>query len=70
MSEKVEYNIEKGDKVTIQVQGIEVTGEVYSANHYGKDGWYIELTNANVSGGYSYWKQGQDGGDIIEHIKK
>lgn len=63
--------IKKGDSVTIKVQGIKVTGEVLSADHWGeKDGWYIEMTNANVSGGYSYWKQGQDGGEIINHLEK
>jgi hypothetical protein len=39
---------------------------VYSADHNGeRDGWYIELKNANVTGGYSYWKQGYDGGRIL-----
>jgi hypothetical protein len=59
--------ITKGDTVVIQAQGIKVKGEVLSADNWGgKDGWYIELTKANVPGGYSYWKQGQDGGKLIE----
>lgn len=58
--------VNKGDTITIKSQGIKVTGEVLSANDWGgTDGWYIELTKANVPGGYSYWKQGQDGGKII-----
>jgi len=59
--------IEKGSIVTIQAQGIQVTGKVLSADNWGgKDGWYIEMTEANVPGGYSYWKQGQDGGTLVE----
>lgn len=58
--------ISKGDVVTIAAQGIKVTGEVLSADYWGeKDGWYIELTKANVPGGYSYWKQRYDGGKIV-----
>lgn len=58
--------ISTGDQVTIQAKGITVTGKVLSATDYEEDGgWYIELTEANVPGGYSYWKQGMDGGQIL-----
>lgn len=60
-------SIPKGTPVVIKAQGLTVRGEVISAEHYGSgDGWYIELGNANVPGGYSYWKQGQDGGELVE----
>ncbi len=62
-----ELVINKGDTVVIKAQGIQVRGKVLSAAYYGgRDGWYIELIEANVPGGYSYWKQGLDGGSIIE----
>ena len=70
-----ELDIQPGDRVCIKALGITVCGLVHSANHYGFDrnedgeitggGWYIELLKANVPGGYSYWKQGIDGGHII-----
>jgi len=47
-----------------------VNGEVLSAEHNGKNGWYIELENANVPGGYSYYKQIYDGGDVVGVSKK
>ena len=62
--------ISKGDTVTIKAQGITVNGEVLSAEHNGKNGWYIELENANVPGGYSYYKQIYDGGDVVGVLKK
>lgn len=62
--------IEKGDQITIDAQGIVVRGIVYSAQHYPDDGWYIEIEQANVPGGFSYWKQKQDGGRIVDVIKK
>jgi hypothetical protein len=66
MATDEKISINKGDILTIAAKGILVTGQVYSANYYGEsDGWYIELTNANVPGRYSYWKQGFDGGKII-----
>lgn len=57
-------DIKKGDTVTVNAQGIRVTGTVHSADNYGDTGWYIELTGADVPGGYSYWKQRDDGGFI------
>ena len=64
------WEINKNDTVTIKAQGITVTGEVLSAEHNGKNGWYIELENANVPGGYSYYKQIYDGGDVVGVSKK
>jgi hypothetical protein len=56
-----------GDRIAIQVQGRLIIGSVESAEDYGNDGgWYIEMTRANVPGGYSYWKQGSDGGKIVQ----
>jgi hypothetical protein len=60
--------VKVGDRITVQAQGIAVTGTVVTADHYGEeDGWYIQMTDANVPGGFSYWKQGFDGGRIT-HI--
>ncbi len=57
--------INKDDQVEIAAQGIIVRGTVLTAQWYGeRDGWYIEMDHANVPGGYSYWKQGYDGGRI------
>lgn len=56
-----------GDRIAIQSQGRLVIGFVESAYDYGQDGgWYIELVRANVPGGYSYWKQDHDGGNIVQ----
>jgi len=58
--------VNKGDTVVIAAQGIRVRGEVMSAEYNGpRSGWYIELINANVPGGYSYWKQRYDGGKLV-----
>jgi len=60
------FDIGKGDTVTIKAMGRTVTGKAISANFFGEqDGWYIELTEANVPGGYSYYKQSYDGGNVI-----
>lgn len=57
------WTVHKGDHITIQAQGTTISGTVLSATFWGgTDGWYIELTPDY--GGYSYWKQGFDGGDI------
>lgn len=58
--------VKKGDRVTINAQGIRVTGTVVNVYHWGADGWDIETTDANVPGGYSRWKQNQDGGEIVQ----
>ena len=59
-----QWTIRQGDHLTIRAQGIVISGTVLSANFWGdKDGWYIEL--ATDQGGYSYWKQGCDGGEIM-----
>lgn len=58
--------VEVGNSITISVQNIWVKGTVHSVEHYDDNGWYIELVDANVPGGYSYWKQIQDGGEIVE----
>lgn len=67
-----EVNINKGDRVVIEAQGTIVSGRVISVNYYPQImdeddyGWQIELSNASVFGGYSHWKQWQDGGFISE----
>jgi hypothetical protein len=54
----------KYSQVVINHQGQEIHGKVLSADNWGEqDGWYIELIDSN--GMYRYWKQGQDGGDLI-----
>lgn len=61
--------ITPGDQITIAVQGTTVQGRVISAHWFGpSDGWYIEMTTTTVPGGYSYWKQRWDGGDIVAII--
>jgi hypothetical protein len=58
--------INPGDHITVATHGITVQGTVISAHWFGaEDGWYIEMTAANVPGGYSYWKQRWDGGDVV-----
>lgn len=54
-------------KDTVTIRGArgssgDVTGEVISADWYEETGWYIELIHA---GGYGYWKQRDDGGQVI-----
>jgi len=64
-------NIEVGDSIVVVAQGYRVKGTVISVSRWGDDmGWYIEMDNANVPGGYSYWKQYYDGGYIVEHNGK
>lgn len=58
--------VNKGDSIEVKAQGITVKGEVRSADYYDDAGWYIEIINANVPGGYSYWKQRDDGGYIAK----
>ena len=59
-------HLDKGTEVTINAQGINVTGEVISAQHYGDEGWYIELLD--TKGNYRYWKERYDGGHLT-HIE-
>lgn len=61
------YEVKKGDMIEVEAQGIVVKGKVYDANWFnGADGgYYIEIIDANVPGGYSYWKERQDGGKIV-----
>lgn len=57
--------ISKDSIVTIQAKGITITGTVLTANYWGEeDGWYIEILDEQ--GMYRYWKQGQDGGELID----
>jgi hypothetical protein len=60
--------IKEGDLVEISSQGRVITGTVISAGFWGwtEGGWYIELENANVAGGYSYYKQEFDGGEVTK----
>jgi hypothetical protein len=68
--------VKKGDRIKVQAPTITVTGTVVTVEHWDYDmdrqgnivggGWYIQMTDANVPGGFSYWKQGCDGGKIVE----
>ena len=59
--------VKKGDSIVIKAQGLTVRGKVATVDNYGgDDGWQIEITEANVPGGYSSWKQRFDGGHIAE----
>lgn len=63
--QKLVEPIAKGDPITISAQGIVVKGIVAVAIYWQELGWDIEIEQANVPGGYSRWKQWQDGGRII-----
>lgn len=55
----------KNDVVVIEHRGMKVEGTVLSANHWGEsEGWYIEMIDTD--GMYRYWKQGEDGGELLE----
>ena len=57
--------ISEGDKIKVWCQGELVEGKVISAMDYDEDGgWYIEMTD--LKGVYRYWRQGQDGGELLE----
>lgn len=57
--------IEKDSKVAIMFNGNKIEGKVLTANNWGpEDGWYIEMID--TFGNYRYWKQGPDGGEVIE----
>lgn len=66
VTEQEKFKVRKGDVVEIHAQGISVIGQVYSADYWKEGGWYIEVVNANVPGGYSYWKQRYDGGFLVK----
>lgn len=58
-----QYEIKKGDRVRITAQGAVRVGLV-STSHWSRNGGYnIELVDDNV--GYTYWKQGSDGGTVM-----
>jgi pyruvate/2-oxoglutarate/acetoin dehydrogenase E1 component len=58
-------SIKDGDRVTIKAQGITVTGTVINAEHYDQSGWYIDMVDANTSGGVSSYRQRDDGGQVV-----
>jgi len=58
--------IQEGDRVTIKAQGTKVTGTVTSASHYGREGWFVELNDADNGFGAAYWKQYLDGGYVTQ----
>lgn len=58
-----DFEVNVGDTIEIHAQGISVSGEV-AVVHWWSEGWDIEIDKANVQGGYSRWKQWQDGGRI------
>lgn len=56
--------LKEGTIIAIKSQGLTVKGKVISAEHWGeRDGWYIEMIDTD--GNYRYWKQGQDGGELL-----
>jgi hypothetical protein len=57
--------LEKETYVLIRCQGSTISGKVLTARWWGEnDGWYIELIDGY--GLYRYWKQGSDGGELVE----
>lgn len=59
--------VEVGDVVVVEAQGMRVKGRVEVVDYWGEEyGWDLELADANVRGGYSRWKQGTDGGKLVE----
>jgi len=69
-----------GDRVRIEMPAVGygfgaggAEGTVLSADHWGKNGWYIELEKDKAWGrgwqkGYGYWKQGEDGGTVTRML--
>ncbi len=63
------FSVHKGDRITIHVQGVTLSGTVLTATLWEPpDGWYIETALDN--GDYSYWKQGLDGGEIVSVVPR
>lgn len=60
----LEVNV--GDSIQIATKTIVVRGVVATVDYWHGSGWDIEIDKANVSGGYSRWKQWQDGGKIVK----
>ena len=59
--------VNAGDRVVIEAQGRRVSGLVtYRDFDQWNNVWDIELTDANIAGGYSHWKQQFDGGKLVE----
>ena len=57
-------NLEKGDRVKIELQDYAVEGIVLSANWYDDGGYYVEMKDDKD--GYHYWKQIYEPGDIFK----
>lgn len=61
------YEIKKGDIVTIKSQGLTVTGEVDYVDFWEESGW--DITVISGKGSVHSWKQQYDKGEILKVIK-
>lgn len=58
------HEIEVGDKIHAQGYTFEVAKIFFQADYGDDGGIYIEFDDTN--GNYHYWKQGHDGGYVID----